>query len=123
MLHGVSFLLTSSYGKLQIIRSPAEKVRRKNAFGSFILIGKKCLTQNITVRKNRLWVHFGTHRRVHTATETSQKCEMFFTKSSHIFKCSVKRDNARFTIGKAKMSVECCKIVSEIKFYGNSKFS
>ena len=66
-------------------------------------------------------MHFGTHRRVHTATETCQKCEMFFTKSSHIFKCSVKRDNARFTIGKAKMSVECCKIVSEIKFHGNGK--
>ena len=62
-------------------------------------------------------MHFGTHRRVHTATETSQKCEMFFTKSSHIFKCSVKRDNARFTIGKAKMSVEYCKIVSKIKFH------
>ena len=121
MLHCVSFLLTSSYGKLQIIRSPAENVRRKNAFCSFIPIGKNCLTQNITVKKNRLWVHFGTHRRVHTATETCQKCEMFFTKSSHIFKCSVKRDNARFAIGKAKMFVEYCKIVPEIKFHGNSK--
>jgi len=116
MLHFVSFLLTSSYGKLQIIRSPAEKVRRKNAFCSFIPIGKNCLTQNITIEKNKLWVHFDTLRSVHTATETCQKCEMFFTKSLHIFKCSVKRDNARFTIGKAKRSVEYCKIVSEIKF-------
>ena len=121
MLHCVSFLLTSSYGKLQIIRSPAEKVRRKNAFCSFIHIRKNCLTQNITVKKNRLWVHFGTHRRVHTATETCQKCGMFFKKSLHIFKCSVKRDNARFAIGKAKMSVEYCKMVPEIKFHGNSK--
>ena len=78
MLHYVPFLLTSSYGKLQIIRSPAENVRRKNAFCSFILIVKNCLTQNITVKKNRFCVHFGTHRRVHTATKTCQnvKCAL-----------------------------------------------